>query len=123
MSLACRAASMGVSMRIIIGRAQSACWWGKSTGLGIRRWRLSGTGWRGSCFFLSVLVLRLWRCASGKTSTRFSGQTHLNFVGLDAQEAQQVGMIPTGVEHFAADAAFFGSFSFQEVEGQAAQGR
>ena len=44
-----------------------------------------------------------------------AGQTHLNFIGFNAEEAKEIGMIPTGIEHFAADTAFFGSFSFQEV--------
>ena len=38
------------------------------------------------------------------------GQTHLN---LDAQQAEQIGMIPAGVELLAFDAPFFGFLPFQ----------
>jgi len=37
----------------------------------------------------------------------FAGQTHLNFFWIDAQQAQQIGMVPTGIEHFATDATLF----------------
>jgi hypothetical protein len=40
------------------------------------------------------------------------GQTHLN-----SKEAEQIGMIPTGVELFAFEAALFGFLSFEQIQG------
>lgn len=47
-----------------------------------------------------------------------AGRTHLNW---DAEQAEEVGVIPTGVELFAFDAAFFGGLPFQQVQRQAAE--
>jgi hypothetical protein len=40
------------------------------------------------------------------------GQTHLNFLWLETQQSQEVGMIPTGIAHFSSDSPFFGLLAF-----------
>ena len=45
------------------------------------------------------------------------GQTHLNW---DAEQAEEVRVIPIGIELFAAHSAFPGLFPFQQIESQAA---
>jgi hypothetical protein len=35
------------------------------------------------------------------------GQTHLNFLWLDAEQSEKVGVVPTGIEHFSSNATFF----------------
>jgi len=39
-----------------------------------------------------------------------SGRTHLNVLCRDAQESQEVRVVPRGIELFAANSAFFGLF-------------
>ena len=46
-----------------------------------------------------------------------AGQTHLNW---DAEQAEEVRVIPIGIELFAAHSAFPGLFPFQQIESQAA---
>lgn len=46
---------------------------------------------------------------------QLTGQTHLN---LGAEQAQEVGVIPAGIELFAADTAALGAVAVQEVERQ-----
>ena len=46
-----------------------------------------------------------------------SGQTHLN-----AEEAKEVGVVPSRIELFAFDASLFGFFPFEHVEGKPPEG-